>query len=171
MFNLADFIHTVPLKAITTSTGTWATPFSSGIQYLSKSAASETTTVFIPIEPPRRSDMSGVQINTINVPIRVATDSLTSAITATLFRINDNAAIASGTGNVVATALTTTDNASTLGTGIDADDRLLTVTVSTPSLDYSVDDAITYSLVLTVVALTATSLRVYSPKVYFNGLT
>ncbi len=170
MFNIAPLEYTVPVNEMNFATGTWTTTVASGVMYKNHTAASESCVVTMPIAPPRRTDIAGLQITSIKVPVRVANSSLTTAPTITLFRVNDATAIMSGTADITSTEITTTSDAASL-TGADAQDRALTITVSSPNFDFSVDPSLNYALNVTLSADASTSLRVYPAKVYFKGLT
>lgn len=176
LFLIAPMVHagyqitpksvSVPLKAMNFATGTWTYNNSSGIEFQSKGAADETSVITAPIHLPRRTDQTGVRINSIDVYYRNTTADLDAAPSATLHRLNLKAVSGAGTDND-ATAITTTNNGVVTAA---ATDRKMTFTVSSPAFDYSSTQTQDYVFTLTLNAGATSAIRVYRVVVNYDTI-
>jgi len=160
-FTVAAASHFVDVATNWTLVGT------GGICHNAKAAADETQTYTIPINIPRTINVQGIKITKIEVPMRVAVANLDAAMAPTLYRIN-MLAVAAANVDITASTITTTDDTFV---AFDANDRLLTVTVTTPIDDLTTQAKCSYSLNLTLNAASTTTIRVYDAIVYYEELT
>lgn len=167
---MAQSVYTVtPITQMIFTTGTWTNTQSSGAVYAAKTAADNTPVITIPITPPggRRADQFGTKLTKIEIPYRATTADLDAVPGAVLYRSDEDLVVAGATGDVsVATVTTTNDGVVTA----DANDRLLTVTVTSPAYDYDTEAKCTYNLVLTMNCAAGTVLWIYAAKAYFEAL-
>jgi hypothetical protein len=145
----------------------WTLVGTSGIIHNAKAAADETQLYTIPINIPRTINVLGIKITKIEVPMRVAVADLEAAMDPTLYRVN-MLAVAAANVDITATTITTTNDTFI---AFDANDRLLTVTVTTPIDDLATQAKCSYSLNLTLNAAATTTIRVYDAIVYYEEIT
>lgn len=157
----------ISVKQMNFATGTWTYTYASGIEKMRKTATDETATVTIPIHIPRQSDQHGVKLKSIDVMIRVATADLDAVPGCTLYRQDFDLVVAGATGDQAAVAVTTTDNGVVTA---DAQDRLLTITVTNPALDYGTETTCAYLLELTFNAAASTVVDVYKAFAKYEEL-
>lgn len=157
----------ISVKQMNFATGTWTFNNSSGLVFMSKGAADETSTVTIPVHIPRSTAQFGTKLKSVKVPIRVATADLDAAATADIHRIDMDAVVSGATGDAAAVAITETDNGVVTA---DANDRLFTVTITSPDWDYSTEATATYVVTLTLNAATTSAIRVYDAYAVYDEL-
>lgn len=162
---LQAFKVPINIGAMMTSGGTYALRINAGIPYLSKTAADDTTGIYIPIPIPSVDGQHGAKLKSIEVPIRVSGQNLDATPSVNLYRRNMLAVAAAGT-NLTASAITGTTTGATLTAA--ATDRLITFTVTDPALDYDTEDKASYCLRLGVNAGATSALRVYEALAYFE---
>lgn len=157
----------ISIKKMDFATGTWTFNQSSGVVFMSKSAADETSTITIPIHIPRRNDQYGARLKEIKFPYRATTANLDAVPSVTLYRNEFDLVVAGATGDAAATAVTTTNDGVVTA---NAKDRLLTITVSSPEWDFSTESLATYTLVLGFNCGATTVLRAYSAFAIYDEL-
>lgn len=159
---------TIPVETMTFSTGTWATTYSTSVgPYKAKTPANSTTGVYIPLNVPRSQNTHGTKIKSIDLPLRVTGAALDAAPTVTLYRVNYNA-VSGATADNDTTAVTITHNGVAT---VDANDRLLTITVSSPDADLDNETNCSYFAKVTLDGATSTTIWVYPATVYYDDLT
>ncbi len=160
----------VSCKTFNFATGTWTYSANSGIPFLSKSAADETSTVTIPVMLPFMSGQFGVKLKAIKVPIRIATANLDAVIAGTLFRTNYYLAATGGGVDMTATSVSITETGAEVTAA--ATDRLYTVTISNPDwVHTSTVNLVGYQLSLVLNAATTSAIRVYDAIAVFEVLS
>ena len=163
---LKVFKKTLPLKNFITSGGTWNFVTNAGIPYISKTVADTTTLILIPIDVPQSHESGqGVKLKSLDIPIRVATEDLDSTPVVTLYRRNMDA-VTGATADMVASTITCTTAGATVTK--DANDRLITLTVDSPALDYDTDAKLSYFATLRLNAKDSSAIRVYDAIAYFE---
>lgn len=155
----------VPINSARFSSGTWTFFTNSGVPYISKTAAVTASRLSLPITIPSVDGEHGVKLKSVEIPIRVATADLDSAPIVTIYRRN-MLAVAGATADLTASAITATTTGATVTS--DAQDRLLTVTVDSPALDYTTEDKATYSIDLYINPDSGSLVRVYDAIAYFE---
>jgi len=144
--------------------------YASGLEYYAKSAADETGTYAIPITIPRSLEAKGVRITKVELPVRVAVANLDADMTPKLYRQN-MLAVAGASADITATEITSTNDFAA-ATTFDANDRLCTLTVTTPADDLATQGKCSYSLEIPVInAAAGTTIRIYPAIVYYEELT
>lgn len=170
---MADFkIHemTLPIsvKQMNFATGTWTYASNSGIPYVAKNAADETSVVTIPIMLPALRGEIGVKLKSIEVPLRITTADLDAVIAGTLYRTNSYLAVAAGGVDITATSIAITE----AGTSVTAaaTDRLYVATIPTPDWDFtSTRTKQSYQLNLSLNAGAASIIRVYDAAAIYES--
>lgn len=158
----------IPHAAMIFTTGSWSNSYSAGLSSRLKSANAETTTVDVPISLSRRTDIGGIKLNSVQLIYRATTADLSGAITVALHRQEFDLVVAGATGDVVAAAIATTNDGVVTA---DANDRKLTVTVTSPALDLATETDCTYWLRVTFPCAAGTVLSVSGAIVNYEVLT
>jgi hypothetical protein len=158
--HISEKLLPISVKNMDFNTGTWTFASNSGVPKVSKSAAAETTVVTIPIMIPRQDAQYGAKLKSIKVPLRVTTANLSSTPTITLYQTNRYKAVAAGNVDIDATTIASSHDAVVTAS---ANDRLITVTVTSPAFENAagaVND-ISYQLVLSIPCAAGSVLSIY----------
>lgn len=159
----------IPVKSFITSGGTWNFNGNTGIPYLSHTAADDSPVLTIPIPAPSSHEAGqGSKLTSIDIPIRATTQNFDTVPTVVIYRRN-MLALTDATVDLTATTIPCTVTGATVTA--DANDRLITATVTTPALDYDTEDKASYYAVLSLDAGTATVLNVYDAIAYYQVTT
>jgi hypothetical protein len=157
----------IPLQTMYFATGTWTLTNTSGMIYMLKTATDETSTIITPIHLPRRTASHGVKLKSIKIPVRVTTADLDAAPSSVLYRNDFDLVVAGASGDAAAATITETEDGSLTA---DAQDRLYTITVTSPDWDYDTEATCDYTLVTTVNAAATSVVRVYAPIAVYDEL-
>jgi len=157
----------VSLKSLDIATGTWTYTNTAGLLYLLKTATDETSVITYTLPIPRRSDQFGIKLKFIYNPIRVTTASLDAAPTSVIYRNDFDLVVAGASGDVATATVETTDNGVVT---LDANDRMLITTVTTPEWDYSTEAEANYTHSLSLNCAATTVVRIYPPIVVYDEL-
>lgn len=157
----------VSLKDINIATGTWTYTNSSGLLYMLKTATAETSTVTFTLPIPRKGGQHGVKLKKILLPLRLTTSDLSGSATCVVYR-NDFDLVLAGASGDVSTATVTTSNDSVVTA--DANDRLWTITVTTPDWDYGTEAQAQYTCSVALPCAAGTVIRLYPPVVEYEEL-
>lgn len=170
-FNSVSKSLTIPISLHVPGTATnWTKTYSSGLEYYYKSANDETGSYAIPISIPRSLEAKGIKITKVELPVRVAVANLDADMAPKLYRQN-MLAVAGASVDITATEITSTNDFNA-ATTFDANDRLLTLTVTTPADDLAVQAKCSYSLEIPAInAAAGTTIRIYPAIVYYEELT
>ena len=157
----------VSLKDLNIATGTWTYTNSSGLLYMLKTAADETSVITYTLPIARRSDQFGIKLIGIYNPIRVTTANLDAAPTSVIYRNDFDLVVAGASGDVTTATITTTNNGVVTA---DANDRMLITTVDSPEWDHATEAECNYTHSLTLDCAAGTVVRIYPPIVVYDEL-
>lgn len=157
----------VSLKSLNIATGTWTYTNSSGLLYMLKTATDETSVITYTLPIPRKANQYGVKLKKIYNPLRVITADLDAAPTSVIYRNDFDLVVAGASGDVATATITTTDDGVVTA---DANDRLLTTTVSSPDWDYDTEAMCQYVHSLSLNCAATTVVRIYPPIVEYDEL-
>lgn len=157
----------IGLKNLNIATGTWTYTNTSGLLYMLKTATDETSVVTYTLPLPRRAGEFGVRLRKIYNLIRVITADLDAVPGSIIYRNDFDLVVAGATGDAATATVTTTDDGVVTA---DANDRLLTTTVTTPEWDYATEAQCNYTHQLTLNCAATTVVRIYPPVVEYDEL-
>lgn len=157
----------VSLKDLNIATGTWTHTNASGLLYMLKTATDETSTITFTLPMPRHAGQHGVKLKKVLVPLRVITANLDAAPTCAIYRNDFDLVVAGATGDATTTTIATTNDGVVTA---DANDRLLTITVSSPDWDYATEAQANYTCSIALNCAASTVVRLYPPIVEFEEL-
>ena len=167
-YNEVETTRFIPHQSMTFTTGTWTPTFASGRSSNVKTAGDTTSTIDIPISLPRRAGEHGVKLTGLDIAYRNTTAALDAVPTLVLYRQDYDAVVAGATGDVAITTIPTTGNAVVTE---DANDRLMSFTVTTPIWDVTAESNATYFARLTIDAAASSVVSILGAVVKYNELT
>lgn len=163
---LKNYKVTISAADIKNSGGTFGFNGNSGIPYLSKTAGADTPALWFPlIAPSAHESGQGLKLKSIEIPIRATTQNFNTTPTFTIYRRNMLALSDASVDNTASTLPCTLTGATVTA---NAKDRLLTISVTTPALDYDTEDKACYWGKLALDAGTSTALRIYDAIAYYE---
>lgn len=157
----------VSLKDLNIATGTWTYTNTSGLVYMLKTAGDETSVITYTLPIPRHAGQFGVKVKKIYNLIRVITADLDAAPTSVIYRNDFDLVVAGASGDVTTATVATTDDGVVTA---DANDRLLTTTITAPDWDYGTEAQCNYTHSLTLNCGATTVVRIYPPVVEYDEL-
>lgn len=158
----------VSLKDLNIATGTWTYTNTSGLLYMLKTAADETSVITFMLPFARRSDQFGVKLKSVEIPLRVITADLDAAPTAVIYRNDFDLVVAGATGDAATVTIPTTDNGVVTA---DSNDRMLTITVTSPDWDFTTEAKCNYTCSLSLNCAATTVVRIYPPVVNYEAIS